>query len=113
VLVLQANTVEEKRDTLFVGVDGGFNLAVEPAFYGMPCEPTPCELRPGREQTVTIAGNINEALDIWSRDVALPPICEGDYIAFLNAGGYASAMSSDHCMRGQFYERLLFPAAMA
>lgn len=113
VLVLQANTVEEKRDTLFVGVDGGFNLAVEPAFYGMPCEPTPCELRPGREQTVTIAGNINEALDIWSRDVALPPICEGDYIAFLNAGGYASAMSSDHCMRGLFYERLLFPAAMA
>ncbi|MEZ6036503.1 MAG: diaminopimelate decarboxylase [Planctomycetota bacterium] len=110
VLVLQANTVEKKRDTLFVGVDGGFNLAVEPAFYGMPCEPTPCELRSGPAQVVTIAGNINEALDIWHRDVSLPPIHEGDYIAFLNAGGYASAMSSDHCMRGQFYERLLFPS---
>jgi diaminopimelate decarboxylase len=113
VLVLQANTVEEKRDTLFVGVDGGFNLAVEPTFYGMPCEPAPCDVRPGREQVVTIAGNINEALDIWARDVSLPPILEGDYLAFLNAGGYASAMSSNHCMRGDFYERLLFPAPLS
>jgi diaminopimelate decarboxylase len=62
-------------------------------------------------QTVTLAGNINEALDIWARDVALSPIEEGDYIALINAGGYATAMSSNHCMRGQFYERLLFPAS--
>ena len=110
VLVLQVNTVETKRDTCFVGVDGGFNLAMEPAFYRLPCEPTPCEVRPGEERVVTIAGNINEALDVWSRDVALPPVEEGDYLAFLNAGGYASAMSSDHCMRGAFHERLLHPA---
>ena len=58
---------------------------------------------------VTIAGTINEALDIWARDVLLPPVREGDYIAFINAGGYASAMSSNHCRRGEFTERLLFP----
>lgn len=109
VLVLQTNTVEHKRDTDFVGIDGGFNLAVEPAFYGLPCEPAVCSPRSGKTRKVTIAGNINEALDIWARDVALPPIEEGDYIAFLNAGGYASAMASNHCMRGQFYERLLYP----
>lgn len=109
VLVLQVNTVERKRDTDFIGVDGGFNLAVEPTAYGLPCEPVPCVRRPGNTQAVTIAGNINEALDIWARDVPLPPIEEGDYIAFLNAGGYASAMSSNHCMRGQFQERLLYP----
>jgi diaminopimelate decarboxylase len=34
----------------------------------------------------------------------MPPLREGDYIAFLNAGGYASAMSSNHCMRGDFAE---------
>lgn len=111
VLVLQANTVERKREITFVGLDGGFNLAMEPAFYSLPCAPVPCLRRAGPAQTVTLAGNINEALDIWARDVALSPIEEGDYIALINAGGYASAMSSNHCMRGQFYERLLFPAA--
>jgi diaminopimelate decarboxylase len=111
VLVLQANTVERKRETTFVGLDGGFNLAMEPAFYSLPCAPVPCLRREGSTQTVTLAGNINEALDIWARDVALSPIEEGDYIALINAGGYASAMSSNHCMRGQFYERLLFPSA--
>jgi diaminopimelate decarboxylase len=111
VLVLQANTVERKRETTFVGLDGGFNLAMEPAFYSLPCAPVPCLRREGSIQLVTLAGNINEALDIWARDVALSPIEEGDYIALINAGGYASAMSSNHCMRGQFYERLLFPTA--
>jgi diaminopimelate decarboxylase len=114
VLVLQVNTTERKRDTRFVGVDGGFNLAVEPAFYGLPCEPAPCVVAPDgwqadRLQAVTIAGNINEALDIWAHDKALPEIREGDYLALINAGGYASAMSSNHCMRGQFSERLLLP----
>lgn len=109
VLVLQINTVERKRDTDFVGVDGGFNLAMEPAFYSLPCEPVACTPRAGKARVVTIAGNINEALDIWARGVTLPPFEEGDYIAFLNAGGYASAMSSNHCMRGQLSERLLYP----
>jgi diaminopimelate decarboxylase len=109
VLVLQTNTVERKRDTEFVGVDGGFNLAVEPCFYELPCEPAPCRLDEARgaPRSVTIAGNINEALDIWASDVLMQPVHEGDRIAFLNAGGYASAMSSDHCMRGDFMERLL------
>ncbi len=110
VLVLQVNTVERKQQVDFIGVNGGFNLALEPAFYRLPCEPTPCRLRPGATGKVTIAGNINEALDIWAEEVELPPMEEGDYLVFLNAGGYASAMSSNHCMRGQFYERLLFTA---
>ncbi len=116
VLVLQVNTVERKQQVDFVGINGGFNLAVEPFFYSMPCEPVPCQIAGGVESAyapdnlreVTIAGNINEALDIWAEQVLLPPLREGGYLAFINAGGYASAMSSNHCMRGQFYERLLF-----
>ncbi|QJE72653.1 diaminopimelate decarboxylase [Aerophototrophica crusticola] len=115
VLVLQANTVERKRNTTFVGVDGGFNLAIEPVFYKLPCEPVPASLHadpaaawaPEALQTVTIAGNINEALDLWAENVALPVMQEGDYLALLNAGGYASAMGSDHCMRAQATEHLL------
>ncbi|MHA7819556.1 MAG: diaminopimelate decarboxylase [Erythrobacter sp.] len=107
VLVLTATDIEVKRDTLFVSVDGGFNLAPEPAFYDLPCEPVPCLLR-SRERTqwsqTTIAGNINEALDLWATDIAFPPVMEGDRIALINAGGYASSMSSNHCMRGDFEE---------
>ncbi|QEP42288.1 hypothetical protein D5085_03540 [Ectothiorhodospiraceae bacterium BW-2] len=42
-------------------------------------------------------------------DHPLPPLAEGDYLAMLNIGGYAASMSSNHCMRGEFIERLLLP----
>lgn len=106
-LVLAVTDAEQKRDTRFVFVNGGFNLHPEPAFYGLPCEPVPCILSGAENatgQAVTIAGNINEALDIWAEGVFMPPLAEGDYIAFINAGGYGSAMSSNHCMRGDFEE---------
>lgn len=107
VLVLQVNTVERKGGVTFVGVNGGFNLHIEPAFYGLPLEVVPCR-KPAtnRRETVTIAGNINEALDLLAENVALPPVREGDFLAFLNAGGYGSAMSSNHCLRGDFAEHL-------
>lgn len=114
VLVLEVNMVERKQDTVFVGVNGGFNLHVEPAFYRLPCEPVPVVLRQGQApalQRVTLAGNINEALDVWGEGVLLPEVREGDLLALLNAGGYGSAMSSNHCMRGQFSEYLLLPPA--
>ncbi len=109
-LVLSVTNVEMKRDVVFASVDGGFNLAPEPAFYDLPCEPVACvprDLAPAAWRPVTIAGNINEALDIWAAGQPMPPLVEGDRIALLNAGGYAAAMSSDHCMRGAFSERLL------
>ena len=116
-LVLQVNTVEQKRQTRFLGVDGGFNLAMEPAFYKLPCQPVPARLtaeaaiawRAENLQSCTIAGNINEALDLWAENILLPEMAEGDYLALLNAGGYAAAMSSDHCMRAQGTEHLLLP----
>lgn len=110
-LVLQVNTVEEKESTTFVGVDGGFNVNMAPAFYRLPLEVVPCRLHGARASAaggeVTIAGNINEALDILAENVHLPTVKEGDFLAFLNAGGYGASMSSDHCVRGYFLEYLL------
>lgn len=109
-LVLAVTDVELKRDTTFVHVDGGFNLAPEPAYYDLPCEPVPCVPRgldPATWRPVTIAGNINEALDVWAAGHPMPPLREGDHVAFLNAGGYGASMSSNHCMRGELTERLL------
>ncbi len=109
-LVLSVTDVELKRDALFAFVDGGFNLAPEPAYYDLPCEPVACvprSLDPADWRPVTIAGNINEALDLWAERHPMPPLGEGDRIALLNAGGYSAAMSSNHCMRGGFTEILL------
>jgi diaminopimelate decarboxylase len=107
VLLLTVNTVEKKKDTVFVGVDAGFNIAVEPAVYGLPFHPVPASRRKGDPRKVTIVGNINEALDVWYADVVLPPLSEGDCLALINAGAYSSSMSSNHCMRGDFKEFLL------
>lgn len=107
VLALGVVDVEPKRDVLFASVDGGFNLAPEPAYYDLPCEPAACVLRPGAWSPVTIAGNINEALDVWAANKPMPPLMAGDRIALLNAGGYGASMSSNHCMRGAFAEQLI------
>ncbi|MGL4942324.1 MAG: hypothetical protein ACRC46_03940 [Thermoguttaceae bacterium] len=106
VLLARVNTVERKRDTIIVGVNAGFNLAMEPVFYGMPLLPlhvvSPPASRP--REVVTIAGNINEAHDLLARDVLFPVPEEGEWLAFLNAGAYAAAMSSQHCLRGEYRE---------
>ncbi|MDK9707197.1 MAG: diaminopimelate decarboxylase [Desulforhopalus sp.] len=107
IMLLTVNTVEKKMETVFVGVDAGFNLAVEPAVYGLPFHPVPALRQPGECKAVTIAGNINEALDVWYSNIAMPPLAEGQTLALINAGAYSSAMASNHCLRGEFKEFLL------
>lgn len=108
ILVLEANTVETKRNTDFIGVNGGFNLAIEPTFYGLPCEPVVHRLKTDQMKPVTIVGNINESLDVWKDNFPMPDqIQEGDPLVFINAGGYASSMMSNHCMRGAVSENLI------
>lgn len=115
VLVLEANTVEKKAGKRFIGVNGGFNLTMEPVHYKLPCEPVPCVLPDAKEKCfaenalypVTFAGNINEALDVLHEDHMFPEVAEGALLAFINAGAYTSSMSSNHCMRGEFSEYLL------
>ncbi len=104
VLLLEVTEVEEKAGVRYVGVNGGFNLHPEPVFYSLPLEPVPLQPRAGGRRKVTLAGNINEAHDVWSRDVRLPVPEPGDGLGFLNAGGYGAAMASDHCRRGEWRE---------
>lgn len=107
ILLTSVGCVERKKETLFVGLNAGFNLAVEPAFYALPFQPVPAQIREGHLRTTTLVGNINEALDVWSRDIEFPPVEEGDTVVILNAGAYSSSMASNHCMRGDFKEFML------
>jgi diaminopimelate decarboxylase len=107
-LLLGVTSVEKKRDTLFVGVDGGFNIAPEPAYYRLPFQPVPLFFDEEEPLVpVHVAGHINEALDIWYENIALPDMTKQKYIALINAGAYSASMASNHCMRGRFKEFLL------
>lgn len=52
-----------------------------------------------RTEIVTVAGQINEAGDVFAEEYPMPPLAEGEMVAILNAGGYLQAMSSTHCLR--------------
>lgn len=107
VLLAETTYTEQRKNVNFLGLDAGFNLAMEPAFYGLPCEPVPSIVRPNPMVKYTVVGNVNEALDIWAKDLSLPKIEHGDIIALINAGGYAASMRSEHCLRGEVHEIVL------
>ncbi len=75
-----------------------------------------------------IAGNINETRDMFAVNEELPIVNEGfsylpifrfpfdclfvilgDLLAFYPGGAYASAMLTNHCMRGQDLKEVLVP----
>jgi diaminopimelate decarboxylase len=113
VLLVRVNTVEEKAGTRFIGVDAGLGLQNLAVYYRTPFIVTPLRWSDGELSNVTVAGNINEAIDLLAENVPLPPVAEGDLLALLNVGGYGSASSSNHCMRGEFREYLLADVAIS
>ncbi len=101
VLIVTVNTVEVRRSGTYIGIDAGHNINVYPAHYGIPLG-IAAVAWPLLAPTVLghVVGNINEANDIFARDICLPPIAEGDHLALYPAGAYGASMASDHCLRG-------------
>ncbi|MFV1871800.1 MAG: hypothetical protein ACMZ64_00540 [Oleiphilus sp.] len=106
-LLLSKTFAEQKNTVSFVGVDAGFNIAPEPAYYNLPFQCIPLSWAGEALSQVSVVGNINEALDVWCPGALLPDLSQHDYLVLINAGGYSSSMASNHCMRGQFKEFLL------
>jgi diaminopimelate decarboxylase len=100
ILLGEVVTVEERQGVTFVGLDLGWNVDCAYFIYRYAQELVPCA-DPLAERTtvVTVAGHINEAGDVFAEDYPMAPVREGEMIAILNAGGYAQAMSSTHCLR--------------
>ena len=96
----RSSRVEERRGVTFVGLDVGWNVNCSYFIYRFAQEFVVCRAAGAdRTERVTVAGNINEAGDVFAEDYAMPPVEEGDIVATLNAGGYLQAMSSTHCLR--------------
>jgi diaminopimelate decarboxylase len=99
-LIAEVNTVEPRGGVTWLGLDAGQNVNGYAAHYGIPhqiihvsrpLDPAECRYN--------IAGNINEGIDVFARDMALPEVREGDLLALFPAGAYGSSMASEHCLR--------------
>lgn len=100
ILLLEINTVEEKNVSV-IGVDGGFNTLVRPAFYGAHHEMVICNQVEGKEQRAfMVAGNLCESSDVFNESKkelrTLPLPREGDILALLCAGAYGFEMGSSY-----------------
>src|SRR4029077_18873383 len=79
VLVAEVDTVETSQNRTWVGIDAGHNINCYAAHYGIPLEivSVACPLAAPTD-AVHVAGNINEAIDVFARSVRLPKLREGD-----------------------------------
>ena len=85
----------------FLVVDGAMNDLVRPAMYDAFHDIRPvAQPLPGAELSAfDVVGPVCETGDTFCRDRPLPPLAAGDLIAFMTAGAYGSAMSSEYNTR--------------
>jgi diaminopimelate decarboxylase len=101
-----------RKDTgekTFVVVDAAMNDLIRPAFYDAHHEIQPvaeARLAASRE-TVDVVGPICESGDFLAKDRALARTEEGDLLAIMSAGAYASAMASNYNTRPRAVEVLV------
>jgi diaminopimelate decarboxylase len=100
VLVTSVAFVKEGERRIVV-VDAAMNDLVRPAMYKaehriLPIrEPAPR----ARLAPADVVGPVCETTDTFTRDRKLPPLAEGDLIAFMTTGAYGAAMSSTYNTR--------------
>ena len=89
----------EERD--FLIIDGAMNDLIRPAMYDAHHDIVPVvEATPGVEQRAyDIVGPICESGDTFAKQRLLPPVAEGELIAFRSAGAYGAVMSSEYNSR--------------
>ena len=84
-----------------VVVDAAMNDLVRPAMYKAEHRILPVR-KPAAGAALSpadVVGPVCETTDTFTRDRALPPLEEGDLIAFMTAGAYGAAMSSTYNTR--------------
>lgn len=81
----------------YAAIDGGMPDNPRPALYGSKYEAVVAnKANDTSENTVTIAGKCCETGDILIRDLKVPEIECGDYLAVLNTGAYNYSMANNY-----------------
>ena len=100
---------KETGEKTFVVVDAAMNDLIRPALYHAYHELQPvAEARlDAPRETVDVVGPICESGDFLAKDRALARTEEGDLLAIMSAGAYASAMASNYNTRPRAVEVLV------
>jgi diaminopimelate decarboxylase len=99
VLVSTVIHVHERADRRFLVLDAAMNDLIRPAMYDAFHDIRPVRPRQGPLKPYDVVGPICETGDTFTRDRMLPPFEAGDLVAFMSAGAYGAAMSSEYNSR--------------
>ena len=107
-LVARVIYVKQGAAKRFVIVDGAMNDLIRPALYEAWHDIVPVRLPPADASLVPadVVGPVCETGDTFAVDRNLPPLAEGDLVAFTAAGAYGAVMSST------YNSRLLVPEVL-
>lgn len=83
----------------FVIVDAAMNDFLRPALYGARHRVLPLEAREGAAEVCDVVGPVCESGDFLARDVELPPLDRGDYLAIMGVGAYGYVLASNYNAR--------------
>jgi diaminopimelate decarboxylase len=94
----RVNVIKQTTATVFAGLDTGMNHFIRPMFYDAYHEIVNVSRPKGKTRIYTVVGYICETDTFgWNRKIT--EISEGDTLAFMNAGAYCYAMSSNYNSR--------------
>ena len=100
-LIARVIYVKQGAAKRFVIVDGAMNDLIRPALYEAWHDIVPVRLPPvdASFAPADVVGPVCETGDTFAVDRDLPPIAEGDLVAFTAAGAYGAVMSSTYNSR--------------
>ena len=100
VLVARVIHVHERAEgRRFLVIDAAMNDLIRPAMYDAYHDIRPVRPRPGPPLAYDVVGPICETGDTFTCDRSLPLLAAGDLVAFMTAGAYGAAMSSEYNSR--------------
>jgi diaminopimelate decarboxylase len=101
ILVSQVIYVKSGEGRDFLILDSAMNDLIRPAMYDAHHDIVPLmEPAPGVEQQpYDVVGPVCESGDTFAKGRMLPPLAEGDLVAFRSAGAYGAVMSSEYNTR--------------
>ncbi len=83
----------------FLVLDAAMNDLIRPAMYEAFHDIRPVAEPSGEALAFDVVGPVCETGDTFTRDRLLPPMQGGDLVAFMSAGAYGAAMSSEYNSR--------------
>jgi diaminopimelate decarboxylase len=107
ILVTRVEFIKRTGRKNFVIVDAAMNDLIRPAFYDAYHEIVPLVKKSGATISSDVVGGICESGDYFCKDRPLPKVGEGDFLALMSAGAYASAMASNYNARALATEILV------